>query len=66
MWLALYAILYIHALSEVQIFMVTWVRMQQNWDAKGTSIFRSEKLIVGDEWQPISVTSLCLKNPDTF
>lgn len=35
MVLALCSVLYIHALSEVQIFMVTWVIMQ-NWDVKGT------------------------------
>jgi len=35
MALALRSVLYIHVLSEVQIFMVTWVIMQ-NWDVKGT------------------------------
>lgn len=48
------------------MFMVTWVRMQQNSDVKGTSIFRSDKLIVGEEQQSVLMTAFCLKTRASF
>jgi len=48
------------------MFMVTWVRMQQNLDVKGTSIFGSGRLIVGEEQQALLMTSFCLKTQTSF
>lgn len=65
MWLALYCRLYICALSEVQVFMMTWVRMQQNQDVEGTSTFRLDKLITGEELRSVLMTGFCL-DPGIF
>lgn len=46
--------------------MMTWVRMQQNQDVEGTSTFRLDKLVTGEELRLVLMTGFCLKTQASF